>query len=272
MQPVAGAPSLGSVVSIDVIGGDPPAARGLERVLPTANVDLIINLAEDELRTYADDGTVRRHPGAVLSGPASRPRVIDTDETANLLVVGFRHGTASAFVGHPLHELTDAMVGLEELFGREGATLRERLVAASTRSLKVELVERMLITHLGRARTQPRVRLAVAALERGERVRAVSEQLDLSTKQLGRWFRDHVGVSPKQFSRLRRLQRVLRSAHAAPEPAWAALAAHHGYADQSHLIRDFRQLTGLTPTDYASLVTGEHNHVAFVLSGAAPGS
>lgn len=51
-----------------------------------------------------------------------------------------------------------------------------------------------------------------------------------------------------------------------PPREWSAVAADHQYADQSHLIRDFRDLAGLTPTNYRALVTGAPNHVAFVQS------
>ena len=112
--------------------------------------------------------------------------------------------------------------------------------------------------------------LAVAAMDRGASVRSVSERLDVSPRQIARMFQRHVGMTPKRFARIRRLQRVLRSAHADPGQDWVVLAAEHGYADQSHLIRDFRDLTGLTPSAYRRLATVEHNHVAFVQDGQEP--
>jgi AraC-like DNA-binding protein len=60
-----------------------------------------------------------------------------------------------------------------------------------------------------------------------------------------------------------RFQRLLRDLPASDGVGWAALAARHGYADQAHLIRDFRELTGRTPArflaeprDLSDLFTG----------------
>jgi AraC-like DNA-binding protein len=263
---VGQSPRLGPDVSIRVRECDVPSPWRLERVLPTANVDIIINLADDELRTYADDGRVRRHPGAVLSGPASRACVIDSDETTNLVTVSFAHGTASAYLRHSLDELTDDLVPLDELFGRVGSSLRERLLETPTRAAKVDLVEQMLLAAAPAPVGSSVVDSALAALDRGFPVHIVNRRLEISARQLGRLFRAHVGMTPKRYARIRRLQRVLRSVHAASDPNWSAVAADHRYTDQSHLIRDFRDLAGLTPTSYLAMVTGAHNHVAFVQS------
>ncbi|MGE5182028.1 MAG: helix-turn-helix transcriptional regulator, partial [Acidobacteriota bacterium] len=63
---------------------------------------------------------------------------------------------------------------------------------------------------------------------------------------LGRLFRDHVGISPKQLARVARLQRAMSSLLAGGEPAGVAASA--GYFDQAHMIRDFHDLVGLTPS------------------------
>ena len=48
---------------------------------------------------------------------------------------------------------------------------------------------------------------------------------------------------------------------------WAEVAAEHGYADQAHLIHDFRSLTGITPSAYRPRSVAERNHVPVAASG-----
>ncbi|MEV0152870.1 AraC family transcriptional regulator [Micromonospora sp. NPDC050686] len=72
----------------------------------------------------------------------------------------------------------------------------------------------------------------------------------VSTRQLQRLFLDHVGIGPKWVIRRYRLQEAIERATAGP-PDWAALAADLGYADQAHLAREFRAVTGVSPAAYA---------------------
>jgi len=72
---------------------------------------------------------------------------------------------------------------------------------------------------------------------------------ELPTKRLIRLFRAEVGLSPKEYARVRRLQAALRQLGAGATGG-AHIAAHIGYFDQSHFVREFRSFTGMTPTQY----------------------
>jgi len=82
----------------------------------------------------------------------------------------------------------------------------------------------------------------------GPRVAMLARQLGVTDRHLRRLMVDETGIAPRHFARIQRFHALLRSSDLAPRPAWAALAAHHGYADQSHLIREVQDLAGVTPT------------------------
>jgi hypothetical protein len=63
-------------------------------------------------------------------------------------------------------------------------------------------------------------------------------------------FRQQVGLRPKTAARLVRLDRVWRRLDERRPLDWGQVAADAGYADQAHLIRDFHQFTGTTPTRF----------------------
>ena len=92
-------------------------------------------------------------------------------------------------------------------------------------------------------------------------MRAISVELGLGEKRLRQLFSSQVGVTPKRFARIARMQALLTLAAASEAPRWAALAVACGYYDQAHLIQEFRSLTGLTPSSYRARTPGEHNHV-----------
>lgn len=141
-------------------------------------------------------------------------------------------------------------------------------VALLDRALNARLLSRLLRTRSSHealgvmadtvrrrhgARTTAQQGLASAALETlrarsgAPLLREVAEDLGVSARHLRRVVADHAGTSPRRFARVLRFLRLLREADAAPAPGWAQLAAAHGYADQAHLIREARGLTGTTP-------------------------
>ena len=237
---------------------------GRERVLPSGHVSLMVNLHEDELRTYhgPDAAIVRRTRGAAFSGPQAAPSVIDTEEQRRLVWVSFRLGGAAPFIENPLDETRDELVDLQDLWGHAGAVLRERVLEARTTEEMFGIVESELLEHLAPTRERdPAVAFAVRALDRGAKVSQVTARLDVLRKRFVRRFREHVGLTPKRFARVRRLQRVLGAVAREADVAWAEVAAEHGFYDQSHLVHDFRELTGLTPTAYRPRAANEWNHV-----------
>jgi AraC-like DNA-binding protein len=247
----------------------PPA---LERILPAGRTDLMVNLYEDEFRTYhgADYAEVRTTRGAMLGGPRSHATVIDTREMRHHLTVNFRLGGAWPFFRVPLAEAREQLVGLEHLWGRDGATLRERVLAAPAPEAKFEILESVLLAQLARAHgsnppesLDALILFSIRAFHHGAPVARVAGHLGQLHKSFARRFRAQIGLSPKRFSRVLRLQRVLRAmtTSADPDLDWADLAASHGFTDQSHLIHEFRELTSLTPSTCRPRSAAEHNHV-----------
>jgi AraC-like DNA-binding protein len=239
-----------------------PAGR--DRVLPGGGTDLMVNLHEDEFRTYHGPGAtaVRRAPGAVLIGAEEHAVVIDTADQRRGISVSFTAAGAATFFGLPLGEVTGQLVGLEELWGRDGAVLRDQLLAAAGPRRQFAVLEEVLLRHLAAPSPhQPAMGHAAAELTRGRKVGDTGAELGLSPRTFTRRFRDHTGLTPKRFARIQRLQRLLAAVEPDRPADWARLAAEHGYCDQAHLIDDFRELTGVTPGAYRPRSAAERNHL-----------
>jgi AraC-like DNA-binding protein len=102
-------------------------------------------------------------------------------------------------------------------------------------------------------------RITYAVKQLGQRqvsVSALAHEINLSDRQFGRVFRQLVGLSPKQFARIARLNRILDSADAyVYSMSLEQLAIRYGYHDPSHLVHEFQELVGMSPSDYFS---GDH--------------
>lgn len=103
----------------------------------------------------------------------------------------------------------------------------------------------------------PVVRTAVLAIiaARGEApLGELAAAVNLSPRTLQRRFSSAVGLSPKQFARVRRLRGALQHLVSDSPMSWSAVAADLGFADQAHLIREFGALAGLTPVEVANRI------------------
>jgi transcriptional regulator GlxA family with amidase domain len=82
------------------------------------------------------------------------------------------------------------------------------------------------------------------------RVRELAAGLGLSDRRLEQIFHLHVGLSPKAACRLARFRGTLDLLAQPKRPTWAEIALDGGFSDQSHLVNEFRALTGLAPRDF----------------------
>ncbi|WP_320669839.1 helix-turn-helix domain-containing protein [Patulibacter defluvii] len=224
-----------------------PAAAGEEDrvvVLPDGCIDLVWS-------------------GGVLlvAGPDTGPSpVAPSAEVA--VGLRFRPGAGPTVLGESALALRDRRVPVADLWGRAGRELQQRTAEAADvearLALLVDAVRGRLAAGAGPADPagDPLVAAAVSAIgDGGSAIGELAARLAISERQLRRRFHDHVGYGPKTLDRVLRLQRFLEAV-AADDPAapatLAALAAEAGYADQAHLARETRALTGDTASALAA--------------------
>ncbi len=199
---------------------------------------------------------VWRGDALVVAGPATGPLSSDVPLGVPVFGVRFRVGAAGAALGLPAGELLDEIsVPLAELWGVE---CEERVALGGVAAL-VEVVRE----HLVDAPLDPLARAAALGVARPfARVAELGPSLGLSERQLRRRFADAVGYGPKTLARVLRFQRFLALASENGAGRWrsgdglAGLAFEAGYADQAHLTRECRRLSGRTPSELVASGAG----------------
>ena len=257
-------PPLGGLVrAITYQAGEQPRTS-VEKILPGPAASLWINLNRDEFRSFDEFGRVTRVPGAMLAGPTSRAAVIEFEQGRAHISVTFALGAASCFFAPPLNVTRDLQIPLGDVWGRPGTVLRERVLGAATPDA-LDVVEGVLLGALCGLRDplvrDPLVVAACGALSAGVPVGKVAAELWVLPRTLRRRFTAHVGLGPKRFAQVQRLQRVVRDLDGCASVDWAGVAARHGYTDQPHLVEEFRQLVGVTPTGYLRSRIDGPNHL-----------
>ena len=236
-----------------VLRADTTGDASPQRVLPDGCVEIIINLGARFIR-HDESGRTERQPLELVVGPTTRYMTIAATGAIRLVGVRFAPGGAVPFLSVAPQEVRDTAPSIADVASPLSGAVAERLAAAPPGG-EGSVLDAALGARLARARSLTDHRLlasmrAVSASDRPLRVDALMSLTGLGARQLERTFRDHVGFGPKTLCRLLRFQRVVRAIDPATRSSWARLAAQHGYADQSHLAREFREFAGTTLTSY----------------------
>lgn len=243
------------------------------RALPRGAATIVIDVGDrPEVDFFDADAHSRLTvPPAFFIGAGTVSYVTHIDTAQTVITVHFRPGGAWPFLDIAQGELTDACVGLDELCGREAVTLRQRLAEASSGATRVRLLEAFLVKRLQATQFAPHpdVTTVLDAAERNPSMR-VGDAVALtgsSPKRLINMFRAQIGLTPKAYLRVRRLQAALKRLDSGAAGG-AALAAELGYFDQAHFVREFREFTETTPTQYLRRRSWLAGHVDLVEDSA----
>ena len=220
------------------------------RAVPHSAVTLVIEFGAGRL--VIDHAAGREQQGCVIAGLAFGGLQVH-GEGIECLQVRLSPLVAHAALGASPAELGHAVIGLEEVLGRDAARVRDQLREAPSWDERFAIADAMLFR---RYEAGPSVDPEVAraweriVASRGRvRVDALAVETGWSRTRLWSRFRSQIGLSPKRAARLVRFDHAAH--HLAAGLSAAQVAAEGGYADQSHLHRDVLSFTGATPTAVA---------------------
>jgi AraC-like DNA-binding protein len=192
--------------------------------------------------------------GSFAAGLFAGPVTIDSFGSCHCLQINFTPLGARRFFRMPMTELTDRMAALDDLLGAEGSALRDELGNASTWEARFDIAEAFVLRRLaGADAPSPEIAWAfdrIAATGGRARVASIAREIGWSRKHLARRFADEIGLGPKSVSRIVRFNRAIAASRSGS--GWAGIAADCGYADQAHMVREFRELAGNSPVSWAA--------------------
>ncbi|MEU7368907.1 helix-turn-helix transcriptional regulator [Streptomyces hygroscopicus] len=210
------------------------AGAGPQRVLPDGCTDLIWS-------GTGPDGEL------IVAGPDTRAHLASGPPGTRAVGLRFAPGAGPAVLGVPAHELRDLRVPLAALWpDAEVRRLAER-IAERTAGRETAPGRVLEEAALGRLRTaeppDPVLAAIIAGASRGTGVAGIAAAVGLGERQLHRRSLAAFGYGPKTLGRVLRLNRALDLARTGVR--FAEVAATAGYADQAHLAREVRTLTGV---------------------------
>ena len=242
------------------------AAPGVHRGLPSPYLILILTLDEPlTVAAHPDPRQPAADYDALIGGLHLTPALITHPGRQSGVQVSVEPLGCRALFGRPAAELAGLDLDASAVLGAGLVDeLRSRMQAARDWPERFRVVETALLRRLHHG---PPARAEVAyAYQRliagGVTIRSVAGEVGWSGRYLTDRFRAEIGLRPKEAARVARFDRARRSLR--PTGRLADVAAGHGYADQSHLVREFQAFAGCPPSRWLA------DEFGFVQAQTAP--
>ena len=182
----------------------------------------------------------------------ARSRYVDVDKSKRLLTCGvrLRPGAIPRLFGVSAAELCNQSVSIDALCGVSGQALLERLSGTPPERLG-DVLQPWLRARVSEGTARLVALDAAMNCALPPRVANLAAELGLSARGTQLYLQQQVGLAPKRWIQVHRLLRALHAGLHERTRNWSRIAAAAGFSDQSHLIRDCRQLIGETPEQFA---------------------
>ena len=226
------------------------------RLFTDGNTGLVFSFKNKLVTGSGNNGEWKQLPNTFLYGQISTFKDVCLLNEADLLIVVFQPSGISQLLGIPAGGLRDNIINIEYLFGKQGLQLYERLLESNSIGAKLGLLN-TFFTRLAEKATCPDDSVLKASINSIVVNNGLVSSLQLvkltgyTERHIERMFIESVGVTPKKFAGIVKLHYFLKHLKNKPiSQSLTAMAYEAGYADQSHLIKEFKKFTGMTPGIY----------------------
>lgn len=231
----------------------PLGKEHIQRIVPSGLFEMIFYFGNKPETT---DPKKTINDNIILTGQLKNYHDIKVSGHLSLFAIYFLPHGLSMFLDLPIKELFDYSVPLRLIIKDKVNQLEDDLSAAESFEQRISIAENFLIAQIQKNESKysyDRIRRVINLINQAKGNLDIDELASdtfLSRKQFERIFSDFIGTSPKQFLKIVRFQNAIFEKSKNSEMNFTEIAYKCGYFDQSHMINDFKNLSGITPTDF----------------------
>lgn len=233
----------------------------IERLVPDGSVNIVFELSDIPQYIFHTDGTPKiKYEGVWISG--MHTNFIDISASSKgLLILQFHPAGVYPILNIPVKEINNKVVGAEMILGNSIFEIREQIIAASSVKSKFQIIEQWLLERISeRTGKEDLIRHSITQLIGNQNnIAEIIGQTGYSHRYFIEMFTNYVGLSPKQYQRIVRFNKVLQLIKDNKMINWTQLSLDCGYFDQAHFIKDFKNFSGINPNEYL-ISKSEYEH------------
>jgi len=222
-------------------------------ILPDTCVELVVHFSDPYKTIFSDSSVSIQEQSFVVAQMKSFMKIQQYGK-AGLIAVRFSGLGAYHFFGVPMKEIANSEIGLRNLWKEMVPEIEEKIFLAKTTQQRSQIIQNYLQLQLSRnGYIDKGIEFCINEIghTKGQiSVDKLADKAGISNRQLVRRFDKCVGLSPKEFIRITKFISSLDMINFSKKKSLTEIAFESGYYDQAHFIRDFREFSGMTPTDY----------------------
>ena len=208
---------------------------------------LIAEINNNEIKNYL--------PNSFLYGQLNSFKDIYYENEITLVIIVFQPNGIYQLLGIPAHEFRDSIIGTDVILGQKGLDLQEKLSEYNNQG-KIELLNQFFrkLSDKKPVSSPLIINSSLDFIIARKGLFSVKQLVDYTgytERHLERKFKECIGLNPKKFGNVIRLHHFLKLLKdKADDTNLTAICYDAGFSDQSHLIKEFRKHTGITPKEY----------------------
>lgn len=225
------------------------------RMFSDGNPGIVFHLRDPLMQWDEDRLLPQLQPRSFVYGQLTHYNTIVSNGHLYMIVVVLEPHSLFTHFHIPAHELNDQTIPLEELSGQQARDLEEQVLSASSIDIAINNIESFLLKLVMQFNNLTAdISQAMKVIYQHGGIITIENllnKLPVTERQLERKFREYIGTTPKRFADTIKFQHLLKLFQKQTDKdKTAELIYKSGYYDQAHLVKNFRRMTGLTPTHY----------------------
>ena len=226
------------------------------RLFSDGNTGMVFCFKGSLISGVQDINSLNYLPDSFIYGQISEFKDLYLVNEASLIIVVFQPDGINRLLGISANEIRDKIISTEDIFGRQGLILHEKLFDQPNLEDKLYLLNTFFfkLTPKHSISNQILIRASLNFISKNKgtiTIKQLVKHTGYTERHIERAFSESIGISPKKFGNIVKLHSFLKMLKdKSVQNSITAFCYEAGYFDQSHLIKEFRKYTGITPTQY----------------------